>query len=117
MTDASSPPPPTLPAAGMSMRSLVLICYALFLAACFNGVTALIGVIIAYIKRPDAAGSPWASHFDNMIVMFWVALIAVTLGWMTVWFLLGFVIWFVLAIWYLYRGIRGLLRAVDDRPY
>lgn len=46
-----------------------------------------------------------------------MALIGAVLGWLTIWFLVGFAIWFALVIWYLYRGIRGLLRAAEDRPY
>lgn len=72
MSQSPSPSlPPAKPAAGLSMRALAIICYVLFLVGCLNGVTALIGVIVAYIKRPEAAGTVWVSHFDNMIVMFW----------------------------------------------
>jgi uncharacterized membrane protein len=69
------------------------------------------------VKRDDARGTTWASHFDNLIVVFWVSLLVGIVGVLTMIFLIGFVFWFVLAIWYLYRAIRGLIRAVEHRPY
>ena len=53
---APAAPQPQAPANG-NLRSLAMICYVLFLVAWVNGITALIGVIIAYVKRGDAAGT------------------------------------------------------------
>ena len=119
-----------------------MICYVLYLVAFINGLTAIIGVIIAYIKKPDAIGTVWESHFKNLIVVFWVMLAALIIGLVTfpisllsmgalydgdfVWpalsaFALPLLLWIfifpVLIIWFLYRMIRGLIRAADDRPY
>ncbi len=33
------------------------------------------GVILAYIKRDDARGTIWESHFANQIETFWVSLV------------------------------------------
>ena len=55
----------------------------LFLIACVNGVTAIIGVIIAYVKRRDAVGTIWDSHFNNLILVFWVMVGAAILGFLT----------------------------------
>jgi uncharacterized membrane protein len=134
--------PPQLPGGEIadttSLRSLVILCYVLFLLACVNGVTAIVGVIIAYVKRHDAVGTIWESHFNNLILVFWVMVGATLMfflswpfafGW---WFangfvwlaptavlplLFGFILFPVLAVWYLYRIIRGLIRAGEDRPY
>jgi uncharacterized membrane protein len=120
------------------LRSLAIVCYVLFLLAAVNGLTALVGVIIAYVKRRDAAGTIWESHFHNMIVVFWVMVAAAILGfltwpiaigaflvsWPVFWppaltlpFAFGFLIFPLLAVWYLYRIVRGLVRASEDRPY
>ncbi len=63
------PAPPTMRQANdtASLRSIVMLCYVLFLIACVNGVTAIAGVIIAYVKRHDAMGTIWQSHFKNLI--------------------------------------------------
>jgi uncharacterized membrane protein len=135
--------PQSTPAAGQSsLRGLVLLCYVLFLLGLFNGLTAVAGVIIAYVKKRDAAGTVWQSHFDSLILIFWVALAFFTLMlislpvsfvslalWVTgdfVWpafssFAFPVLLWMlvgpVLLIWFLYRIIRGLIRASEDRPY
>ena len=121
-----------------SLRALAIVSYVLFLLACFNGFTAIIGVLIAYVKRRDAAGTIWHSHFANMILVFWVTVGGALLGvlswpvafgalfarhffwlWPTAVFPLffGFLIIPLLAVWYLYRIIRGLIRAGEDRSY
>jgi uncharacterized membrane protein len=124
MTDTSMPPPEPLvppakpaPASASDVRTLVIVCYALYLLGILNGLTTLIGVIIAYVKREDARGTVWASHFDNLIVTFWVSLVVGLVGLLTVFFLIGFVFWAVLFVWYLYRCIRGLLRTFENRRY
>ena len=142
-TSKAGATPPQLPHSiavdTSSLRSIVMLCYVLFMIACVNGVTAIIGVIIAYAKRSDAKGTTWESHFNNLILVFW-AMVGATLlfflawpfafGW---WFangfvwlraptaalplLFGFILFPVLAIWYLYRVIRGLIRAGEDQAY
>ncbi len=124
-------------------RILAVVIHALYLLALANGLTAIAGVVLAYIKRADAKGTPYYDHFTAAIATFWIVLIvgallvAVTLqlvfgtilfyahpvsdlAWHPavmaalplVW--LGFV---VLVIFYLYRTIRGLVRAIEGRPY
>jgi uncharacterized membrane protein len=55
-------PPASGAAAGTSaadLRTFTIIVYALYLAAFCSGFTALIGVILAYVKRADARGTPY----------------------------------------------------------
>jgi len=114
MTQASQAPAATT----SDLRTLAIICYVLYFAALISGITALIGVIIAYVKMGDARGTLWESHFDNLISVFWVALIGCIVGVLTVWVLgLGVLILLALFIWYLYRTIKGILAAVDSKPY
>jgi uncharacterized membrane protein len=140
ISPAPIPPPPPNDAAGgaLDLRSLTLVAYVLFLLAFVNGVTAVIGVIIAYAKRRDATGTVWRSHFDNLILVFWVMVAAAIFGflawpiaigaalfsWPIFWppaLSLPFAFWFVgiplLVIWYFYRLVRGVLRASEDRAY
>jgi uncharacterized membrane protein len=121
---SSMPPPeplvpPAAPRATSSadLRTLTLICYGLYLLGVINGLTTLIGVIIAYVKRDDARSTIWSTHFDNLMTVFWVSIVVFIVGALTWIFLIGFVFWFVLAIWYLYRCIKGLIRAVENRAY
>ena len=134
-----SPVPPPAASEGWTVRSVAILCYALFLLACFNGVTALIAAIIAFVKRSDATGSVWQSHFQNMLTVFGAALLMiaalilsmpVAMGSMMMhgfsWppgpgmgFAMG--LWFLglpaFGLWYLYRMVRGLVHALEDKPY
>lgn len=138
--------PQPAPAAPVDLRPLVIVCYFLFLLACINGFTAIIGAVIAHIRRRDAAGTVWQSHFANLILVFWVVVAAVlililgfplglwasfsyqffTHPWFFLiwppWFLIfpfvfGLIVFPVLVVWYFYRTIRGLIRAAEARPY
>ena len=123
-------------------RAMVIVCYVLYLAFFVTGITPLIGVIIAYFKRGSARGTVWESHFDNLITVFWVALIICLIA-IPLWvFVLGasiavgvaawpvsiFAFPFILLliffpfsllvlVWYLYRTVKGMLRALDGKPY
>ena len=124
------------------LRTAAMICYVLYLVAFINGLTAIIGVIIAYIKKSDAAGTVWESHFRSLIVVFWVMLAVLVLGLITLpvslfsiaalydsdfaWpalsaLALPMLAWMfilpVFVVWFLYRMIRGLMRAADDKAY
>ena len=121
------------------LRSITMLCYVLFLIACVNGITAIAGVLIAYVKRHDAVGTIWEGHFNNLIQVFWVMVGATLLfflswpfafawwfanGFVWLWaptavlpLLFGFILFPALAVWYLYRVIRGLIRAGEDRAY
>src|SRR5262245_29519912 len=55
-----------------SLRTMATISYVLYLVTFLIGFSAIIGVIIAYIKKPDAKGTVWESHFKNLILVFWV---------------------------------------------
>jgi uncharacterized membrane protein len=139
-------PVPQQPAVPSDLRPLVIVCYFLFLIACVNGLTALIGVVIAHTRRRDAVGTVWQSHFENLILVFWVfvaalliAIVSLPFGLLAnfsffflphptailIWppwlFLLpvifGLVVFPILVLWYFYRTIKGLIRAAESRPY
>ena len=98
-------------------KTLVIVTYILFILGIVNGLTALVGVIIAHLKRSGSSGTVWHSHYDNMILVFWLSLVVFIVGWILQWILIGFIVLGVLAIWYLYRAIRGLILAGEGRPY
>ena len=114
-------PPASGPVAGTSnvdLRTVSIIIYALYLAAFCNGFTALIAVILAYVMRADARGTPYESHFTNAIDIFWVSLV-VSLAAIPLLFLfgLGVLVYCGLVVWYLYRTIKGLVRTIEGRAF
>ncbi|HXC56796.1 MAG TPA: DUF4870 domain-containing protein [Rhizomicrobium sp.] len=124
MTDVPPPPlPPSVPAVsttptGTDTRTLAIVVYGLYLGALFcGGVSGIAGVILAYIKRDEARGTIWESHFENAIRAFWVWFILFVVGIATAWFLVGFVVIGAAFVYFLYRTIKGLIAAVDSKPY
>lgn len=93
-----------------------------FIAPLF-GLLGIIGVIVCYVKRDDAAGTWVASHFTWLIRTFWWSLLWSVLGWITLltlgWILIGIpiavAIWFVSGLWVLYRVVKGYLTFKDSR--
>jgi uncharacterized membrane protein len=101
------------------LRTFSIVVYVLYLLAIpsiFS--TMLIGVIVAYLKRREAVGTAFESHFANAIETFWLTLV-VGLVAFVLWplFFLGAVIHAGLLVWVLYRTIKGLLRAIEWQPY
>ena len=59
--------------AGYEDRTMPIICYALYLLAfATGGLTAIVGVIIAYMQR-STAGPVMHSHYTFLIRTFWLA--------------------------------------------
>jgi uncharacterized membrane protein len=101
------------------LRTYSIVVYVLYLLAApsiFS--TMLIGVIVAYLKRDEARGSAFESHFANAIEVFWLTLVVGLVAFF-LWplFFLGAVIHAALFVWILYRTVKGLLRAVEWQPY
>lgn len=100
-----------------SGRMTVLIMYGLYFAAFITGITFFAAVVLAYVKKDDLRGTPYEGHIKNGIEVFWVSLIAFVLGWLTIILGVGFLILFGIFLWYLYRTIKGFLRALDGKPF
>jgi len=115
----TQPAPQAQPIVNDENRLLVIVVYGLYVAALLSvGVAGLAGVIVAYIKRGEATGTIWESHFENQINAFWIwfalflvgipSLILIVPGLL----LIGFAFLF-----FLYRAIKGLLLALENKPY
>ena len=109
----------------------MLVVYALFAVAALIGVAShgfplfaplfglvgLIAIVIAYVKRGEAAGTWLASHFRWLIRTFWWSLlwaligglVLVTLGLILIGIPIALAIWAVDTVWVIYRVIRGYL--------
>jgi uncharacterized membrane protein len=100
-----------------SLKTLTMVVYALQVLSVFVGITAIVGVIINYVKREDAAGTVYESHFDWQIRTFWWGLVWTVIGFVLLFaFGLGLLVWFVAGLWALYRVIKGFLKLNDNQP-
>jgi uncharacterized membrane protein len=110
-----SQPPSTV--AGTRPQTWAIIVWVLFIASYFTlTITSIVALIIAYVKRGDFAGTPFESHMTSAIRTFWISLIVGIIGFVLAFVGIGFVILGLLALWQLFRVIRGLVRALDGDP-
>lgn len=99
-----------------SLRQLTLVCYILYALSPFMGFTALVAVIINYVKRDEARGTLYESHFTWQIRTFWWGLLWASLGMLTVFFGVGVVILIANSVWVIYRIVKGFLNWNDGKP-
>ena len=100
-----------------SLKTITTVVYALQALSFAFGVTALVGLIINYVKRDDVAGTIYESHFNWQIRTFWWGLLWGVLGSILIFaFGLGLVVLFVAWIWAIYRVVKGWLKLNDGKP-
>ena len=92
----------------ISDRGLVLAVYILYVLGFMNGLTALIGAIIAYLQR-DAGDAVVQSHFQFQFRTFLIGLLYIVVGAATLHVGLGFLILLWWLVWTLTRCVKGLL--------
>ena len=110
--------------------TMATVCYALYLAAFFTGITAIVGVIIAYAQQ-NTAGPVMRSHYTFLIRTFWIGLalmvatcIVAGIGAVLSVVLIGIPILFlaglmgtVASIWFAVRCIIGLVNCARGDAY
>jgi uncharacterized membrane protein len=97
-------------------KTLTTVVYALYALSLFTAGTAVIAVIINYVKQDEVRGTFLESHFRWQIRTFWLALAGCVIGWITVWLLVGWLILAATWLWVAYRVVRGWLALNDDEP-
>lgn len=99
-----------------SFRTYSMVVYALFAAGLFvGGLSTIVGLIMAYIKRREMDGTIYAQHMGQLIRTFWISLALGILGFITVFIYIGPVILFCTGIWYIYRIVRGFIWMNDRK--
>lgn len=97
-------------------RMIAGIAYGLYALALFGlFLPAIAGIIINYLKV-DESLPLYAAHHRWMIRTFWFGLGWSILGSILTLVLAGFVVLFVVWVWWLYRMIRGFLALLDNKP-
>jgi uncharacterized membrane protein len=99
-----------------SLRRLTLVIYILYALSWLVGISAIVAIVINYVKREDAAGTLYESHFTWQIRTFWWSLLWCVLGMLTLVLMVGFVILAAAAIWSIYRLVKGWLYWNDRKP-
>lgn len=93
------------------------IMYALYAISLVTGVPMVIGVIVAYLSRPDAQ-ILYRSHLQYGIRAFWMSVIGFILAIVFTILTLGLLAWLFFGIVWLYvawKTVRGWMRLIDER--
>lgn len=99
-----------------SLKNVVTAVYALQAASFLVGLTAIVAVVVDYVKRDDARGTWLESHFLWQIRTFWWGLLWSVVGTITTFIGVGWIVLFALGVWLIYRIVKGWLRLADGKP-
>ena len=104
------------PGARNESRDMATLVYALYAASILVGITLVGGLVVAYLKRDEAAGTWLESHYRWQIRTFWWSLLWGAIGTVTALILVGFAILLAAAVWFIYRVAKGWLALRAGRP-
>jgi len=94
---------------------LALAVYILYLVGFFTGLTAFIGLIIAYIQS-NKADRVTQTHFEFQIRTFWIGLLYLFVGALTLHILVGGLVILWWAVWTVIRCVKGMLALNSGEP-
>jgi uncharacterized membrane protein len=98
------------------LKNVTMTVYALQALSFIWGLPAIVGLVINYVKRDDARGTIYESHFDWQIRSFWWGLVWALVGGVLAVLLVGFVVMFVAWVWMIYRVVKGWLKLTEGKP-
>jgi uncharacterized membrane protein len=113
MSDVAAP---SQPSEINSLRNTAIMVHGLMAAGMlFFGVPTLVGLVIAYMKRKDAAGSIYESHLTYAIRTFWIGLAMSFVGSLLLILFVGLPILIFTGVWFIVRIVRAILAWLDNK--
>jgi uncharacterized membrane protein len=109
-------PMPTPEEKMASLKTLTAVIYGLYALSLLSGVTAIVAIVLNYIKREEAQGTWLESHFSWQISTFWWSVLWCVVGAITWIILIGWIVWGVAFVWFIYRIAKGWLNLNDNKP-
>lgn len=108
-------PTPTSANSGFEFNNPTVISL-LYLASFVTGVTAIVGVVLAFVWR-DAPKEEWeVSHYQYLINTFWIGLLGSIVGFLLMIVLIGFLVLAAVAVLVIVRSVMSLLNAQKHIP-
>ena len=92
-----------------------LVIYILYLVGFVIGITAIVGIVMAYLNRGKAGGFV-ESHYTWQIRTFWIALLASFVSALLFIIGIGFLLMLAVAVWVIVRVIKGLMTLQKNEP-
>ncbi len=98
------------------LKTVTQVVYALQALAFLWGITAIVGIVINYVKRDDARGTLYENHFDWQIRTFWWGLLWGVVGVVLSLVFVGIFVLIAVWIWMIYRVVKGWLKLSEGKP-
>jgi uncharacterized membrane protein len=96
-------------------KSNVQLIYILYLLAFVTGITAIVGLIMAYVSKDEAP--EWLkTHYIFMIRTFWIGMLYSVVGAVLSVVVIGVFIWLFALVWWAVRCIQGLNLLGKNQP-
>ena len=109
MESSNTPPPQKI------ITGYAKTVYVLYLIGLMFGITAVIAVVIAYIKKGESGTPAWLNrHYQFQIRTFWFGLVYFSVGFILMPFFIGWLILGWWMIWLIIRSVKGL-NAIDKQ--
>lgn len=103
-----------------NLKDITTLIYLLQGIALLIPPTALVAIVINYVKRSDVKGSILESHFRWQIRTFWFSLlwfaIATVLIFTIIGAIVGYPVLVIAYIWWIYRFVKGWLTLNKQQP-
>jgi uncharacterized membrane protein len=106
---------PRVSAEDENEKTFIVVLHALYLASAITGVTSIIGLVMAYVKRDDA--QEWSvSHYQYAIRTFWIGLLYGFISLVLCFVLIGFFMLFAVYVWFIVRSVMPIIKAMNMQP-
>jgi len=94
----------------------VQLSYILYLLAFVTGgLTAIVGLIMAYVSKDEAP--EWLkTHYIFLIRTFWIGTLYSVIGWVLSFVLIGLFVLLFVAVWWIVRCVQGLNLLGKNQP-
>ncbi|WP_306026119.1 DUF4870 family protein [Oceaniradius stylonematis] len=81
--------------------------YILYFASIITGLTALVGVVMAYLNRGKAGGYV-ETHYTWLIRTFWIGILFSLISFILAFVGIGFLLMIAVAVWVIIRLVKGI---------
>jgi uncharacterized membrane protein len=96
--------------------TMTRIIYVLYLIGVATGITAIVGVVMAYVYQDDAPD--WQkSHYRFQIRTFWIGLLYMCISIALMMVLVGFLLMLLSVLWWIIRCVKGMKYVDEHKPY
>lgn len=108
-------PPPPASTSGFDFNHPTIISL-LYISSAVLGITAIVGVVLAYVWKGEAHAEWETSHYEYLIRTFWIGLIGAVVSIMLMIVLIGFLLMVAVGVLVVVRCVLSLINAQKQQP-